>query len=99
MYENNKTQGIAVITVPVSEWQGAMSTLKNLSDKVDKLYYDKAETDLMTPAEVCTVLKIGRCTFQRHAKTGIIPIIKHEKTKRVYVKRTDLEALLNSGKI
>ena len=53
-----ETAQVAVITVPLQEWNETKGMIKNLCEKVSKIT-DKEEKELLTPKEVCEMLKIG----------------------------------------
>ncbi|GHS90801.1 hypothetical protein FACS1894203_0310 [Bacteroidia bacterium] len=91
---------VAVITVPLQEWNEAKGMIKTLCEKVSKLT-DKEEKELMTPKEVCEMLKIGRTTYQRYVNNGIFDLVRVSRSKyaKVYVKRSDIEQLISEGKV
>ena len=88
---------VAVITVPLQEWNETKGMLKSLCDKVSRLT-DKEEKELLTPKEVCEMLKIGRTTFQRYVANGELEPIKvsRKKYSKIYVRRSDIENMINS---
>lgn len=89
---------IAVITVPLNEWQETKDMIKSLCAKVSKLT-DKEENELLTPKEVCEILKIGRNTYQRYVANGTLEPIKvnRQKNAKVYIKRSELQKLIDDG--
>lgn len=89
-----------IITVDAKEWNELKSILFDLRDKLNRLTAD-AEKDLLTPSEVCGILKIGRNTFQKYVRTGIFDSIKinNKNNGRVYVKRSQLQKLIDEGRI
>ena len=91
---------VAVITVPIQEWNEAKGMIKNLCEKVSRLT-DKEEKELLTPNEVCEMLKIGRTTFQRYVANGVLEPVKvnRQKYTKTYIRRSDIETLINSGKL
>jgi len=91
---------IAVITVPVQEWNETKDRIKSLCEAVSKLT-DKEEKELLTPKEVCELLKIGRTTYQRYINNGTLEPVKVNRTKysKVYVKRSDIETLIKQGNV
>jgi len=95
-----ETTQVAVITVPLQEWNEAKGMIKNLCEKVSRLT-DKEEKELLTPNEVCEMLKIGRTTFQRYVANGVLEPVKVNRKKytKTYIKRSDIEALTNAGKL
>jgi excisionase family DNA binding protein len=91
---------VAVITIPVQEWNEQKAMLKSLCEKVGKLT-DKEEKELLTPKEVCEMLKIGRTTYQRYITNGTLEPVKvnRKKYSKVYVRRSDIENLIREGKV
>ena len=91
---------VAVITVPLQEWNETKGMIKNLCEKVSRLT-DKEEKELLTPNEVCAMLKIGKTTFQRYVANGVLEPVKvnRQKYTKTYIKRADIEALINEGKV
>ena len=89
---------IAVITVPANEWNEARAMLISLNEKVSELV-DKGHKDMLTPKEVCTMLKIGRTTYDRYVREGILSTtrISQKKYSKVFVKRGDIETLVKNG--
>lgn len=47
-----------------------------------------ADTEILTPVEVCAKLKICRSTFQRRVKAGSIRVVK--QNRKVYVRMSEL---------
>lgn len=91
---------ITVLTVPLNEWNEQRAMLKDISEKV-KAILSKEQKELLTPKEVCEMLKIGRTTFERYMNDGIFEVVKVNKKKysKVYVKRSHLEKLIKNGKV
>ncbi len=89
---------VAVITVPLQEWNETKGMLKSLCEQVTSLT-DKENKELLTPKEVCEMLKIGRSTFQRYVDNGDLPVkrITRKKYSKLYVYRRDIERLANNG--
>lgn len=86
-----------IITVDAKEWNELKSILFDIREKLNRLTTD-AEKDLLTPAEVCRILKIGRKTLHRYINSGILSIVKIND-KNMYIKRSQLEKLIDEGKI
>ena len=88
---------VAVITVPLQEWNDAKEMLKTLCSKVAQLT-DQEEKELLTPKDVCEKLKIGRTTFQRYVADGTLAVVSVNKKKgtKKYVQRSEIERYLNS---
>lgn len=82
----------AVVVIPLQEWtetkalvQSTLNTLKILTRGEQK--------ELLTPKEVCALLKIGRTTFDRYVRNGTLETVRINKVKysKVYVKRSEVE--------
>lgn len=60
-----------------------------------------AQKELLTPGEVCEMLKIGRTTYQRYVDRGVFEQIRLAKDSngKVYVKRSEIEKLIDEGKL
>lgn len=73
------------------------SMIVEIRSDVSKLA-DAASNELLTPAEVCKLLKIGRSTYQRYVEVD--KLFEQVKIKgKVYVKRSELERLIEQGKL
>lgn len=86
--------------IPIEEWKSMKSILLEIRENVSKLV-DAAGKELLTPNEVCKMLKICRNTYQNYVNTGVIEQIKIGKNRnsRVFVKRSDIERLIDEGRI
>lgn len=85
------------------EWNEMKSIMLDIragqSELISRLT-DEAGKELLTPAEICRILKVGRTTYQRYVKAGVINQIHvGEGKSRVYVKRSEIEELIETGKI
>lgn len=91
---------IAVISVPLNEWNEQQALIKEIGAQVKQLA-SKEQNELMTPKEVCEFLKIGRSTFERYMNEGLFEVVQVNKKKysKKYVRRSELESLINSGKL
>ena len=91
---------ITVLTVPLNEWNELKALIKNTSDQVRELT-GREQKELLTPKEVCTILKIGRTTFERYMNNGVFEVVKvnKEKYSKNYVKRSHLEDLIAKGAV
>lgn len=60
-----------------------------------------ARKELLTPAEVCAMLKIGRTTYQRYANGGLFEQVRLDKDRngKVYVRRSELLRLIDEGRL
>lgn len=94
------TQQVAVIAVPLQEWNETKKMISTLCDRVAKLT-NKEESELLTPKEVCEMLKIGRTTFQRYVANGILTPVKvnGKKYSKTYARRSEIEHLINTGQV
>lgn len=84
------------ITISVQQFNELKSLLVEVRDKVSKLA-DAAEKELLTPKEICEILKISRDTYQRYVTQGIITQIAVGKGKRV--KRSEIDRLIAEGTV
>ena len=84
----------------MNEWNELKSIMLEIREGVKKLT-DEAEKELLTPTEVCKMLKISRNTYQNYVNSKIFEQTRIGKNKngRVLVKRSDLERLIDEGKI
>ncbi len=90
---------VAIISIPFTEWREVTATVKAMSQKVDSLINERNK-ELLTPKEVCEMLKIGRTTFDRYVADGLITPerISKKKYSKVLVRRSDIEAGLSEGR-
>lgn len=88
------------ITISMKEWQKAQSMLIDIQEKVTKLLQER-EKELLTPSEVCQMLKISRNTYQRYIRKNVFAQIQPDKgnNSKVYVKRSEIERLIEDGKL
>ena len=93
-----EAQQIAIITVPLNEWNEQKAMLKDICEQVRTLT-GKEQKELLTPKEVCEFLKIGRSTYDRYMNNGVFEVLKVNKQKysKSYVKRSHLEELIKNG--
>lgn len=91
---------IAVLTVPLTEWNEQKAILYEMAEQIKALTH-REQKELLTPKEVCQILKIGRATFERYKNDGKIEVLKIDRTKysKIYVKRSHLEDLIKQGVI
>ena len=82
------------------DWLELLSIVTETREMVVKLYREK-EKELLTPAEVCEILGISRNTFQRYVSDGVFELIRLNKSgrNRVFVRRSEIDRLINEGKI
>lgn len=78
------------------EYQELKSLLVEVNNKVSRLLTDW-EKELLTPAEVCKMLKIGRTTYQRHVTADLFEQVRING--KAYVRRSDVMKLIDEGKL
>ena len=95
-----ETTQIAVLTVPLNEWNEQKAMIKDICQQIRELTH-REQKELLTPKEVCAILKIGRATFERYMNDSVIEVIKVNKLKysKNYVKRSHLEELIKNGAV
>lgn len=86
------------IALLISKFDELKSILLDTQDKISQLA-TALEKELLTPKEVCEMLKISRDTYQRYVKKGVLNQVQVDKGKRRYVKRSELEKLIAEGKL
>lgn len=91
---------LAIITVPLQEWNETKAMIKSLSDAVASMT-QKEEKELLTPKEVCEILKIGRTTFQRYLSNGdLIPVkVNRKKYSKILIRRSDITSLIENPEL
>lgn len=77
-------------------WNELKSMVLEIRESVSKLV-DEAGKELLTPNEICKMLKISRNTFQNYINRNVFEYSKVEG--KVYVKRSEIERLIDEGKI
>lgn len=78
------------------EYQKLLSMLVEILQKVTELADDR-QKELLTPAEVCKRLKICKRTYHNHVAAGLFDQVR--VSGRVYVRRCDIERLIDDGKL
>lgn len=88
------------MNITKNDWNELMSIVFEIWEGIQKLT-NAADKDLISPAEVCRMLKIGRRTYQSYVKQGVFEQIKigQNKNSRAFVKRSDIERLIEKGRI
>lgn len=84
------TERVAVIQVPLQEWDTLMLTVRELKESITKLQAAKPEKELLTIDEACNVLGISRTTFDRYRNDGSITVQSKGKGFKSYVHRSEL---------
>ncbi|WP_455639337.1 helix-turn-helix domain-containing protein [Parabacteroides sp.] len=85
--------------VSLKEYNELKSIMLDIKEMVSTLV-NQDRQELLTPKEVCKILKIGRSTYQRYVDAGVLEQIQIGKNNsRAYVKRLELERLIDEGKL
>ena len=79
-------------------WNELQAKIADISEKIDKLV-DEASKELLTPADVCRMLKITRSTYQNYARDKLFEQIRIGENSRIYVRRSEIERLVKEGSI
>lgn len=89
--------GIAVITVPLNEWEEMKSNLTSIAKSLHEMK-TVGQKEMLTPKEVMEMLKCSRNTFQSYVDKGFFNTIKmkSEKYSKVLVKRADVSFFIES---
>lgn len=96
--ERTETSGTAVIMVPLDEWNTALQQIGRISETIEQMG-NAGKKELLTPKEVCEMLKIGRTTFDRYVREGtLIPVkINQRKYSKVYINRGEIEKMIHDA--
>lgn len=89
--------GIAVVTVPLNEWEEMKSNLVSIAKSLHEMK-NVGQKEMLTPKEVMEMLKCSRNTFQSYVDKGFFGVIKmkSEKYSKVLVKRADVSYFIES---
>jgi Fic family protein len=89
--------GIAVITVPLVEWEEIKTQLSTISKHLLDIK-NKGQKENLTPKEAMEVLKCSRNTLQSYIDKGFFNVIKmkSEKYSKVIIKRSDIDYFIES---
>ncbi|MFV8335196.1 helix-turn-helix domain-containing protein [Flavobacterium sp. RSP29] len=89
--------GIAVITVPLNEWEDMKTNLSNIAKSLHEMK-TVGQKEMLTPKEAMEMLKCSRNTFQSYVDKGFFSVIKmkSEKYSKVLIKRSDISYYLES---
>lgn len=92
-----ETSNIAVLTVPLTEWNDFKKQLVTIGKSLLALQ-GKDKSEYLTPKEVCELLKCSRNTYENYVRNGILTPIKIQSKKysKLLFKRIDVEFYLNS---
>jgi excisionase family DNA binding protein len=91
-----KEKGVMLV-VSANEWNEQRELIRQIAENVKS--FSENQSEYLTPNEVCEMLKIGRNTYERYWRNGILTRYKVKGTKRNYVRRLEVEKLLESGKL
>ena len=82
------------------QWNEMKSILFEIRENVLVLAKER-EKELITPKEVCELCKFSKSKYRRFVQAGVIKQIRIGKSKnaKVYVERSEIERLINAGKI
>lgn len=89
------TERLAVIQVPIQEWDSLMLTVRELKESITKLQAAKPEKELLTIDEACSELGITRSTFERYKKDGLITVSSKGKGCKGFVHRSELNNFIS----
>ncbi|MDD4992159.1 MAG: hypothetical protein PHR83_08010 [Paludibacter sp.] len=84
---------INVITVPAQEWNETKEMIHGINTMLTSLT-NKPNKELLSPKEVCSLLKIGRSTFERLKNSGQMKVVRTQGARKIYVERIEAEKLL-----
>ena len=91
---------VAVITVPVEEWQETKAMLRGIRDQVARLTA-KDQKELLTIPEAREILSISKTTMERYINDGILEVtrLSDKSYSKRYIKRSEIDSKLASGAI
>jgi hypothetical protein len=78
-----------------SEWNEMQASLKRIEETVTTRF-DEKRNELITPKEFCETFKIGRNTYERWWRKGIVKTC--QVGKRKYIERSEVQRLLERGR-
>jgi predicted DNA-binding protein (UPF0251 family) len=89
--------GIAVITVPLTEWQEVKSQMVSIAKSLLELNR-KGQKEFLSPKEAMEMLKCSRNTLQNYIDKGFFNVtkMKSEKYSKVLIKRADIDYFIES---
>ncbi len=88
-------ESINVITVPANEWNETKAMIHGINQMLSTLT-NKPNKELLSPKEVCNMLKIGRSTFERLKNSGQMKVVRTQGARKIYIERVEVEKLLLS---
>jgi hypothetical protein len=89
--------GIAVITVPLTEWQELKSQMGSIAKSLLDIK-NKGQKEFLSPKEAMEILKCSRNTLQSYIDKGFFNVtkMKSEKYSKVIIKRADIDFFIQS---
>jgi hypothetical protein len=89
--------GIAVITVPLTEWQELKSQMGSIAKSLLDIK-NKGQKEFLSPKEAMEMLKCSRNTLQSYIDKGFFNVtkMKSEKYSKVIIKRSDIDFFIQS---
>lgn len=84
---------INVISVPAQEWNETKEMINGINKMLTSLT-NKPNKELLSPKEVCDLLKIGRTTFERLKNTGELKIVRTQGARKIFVERSEAEKMI-----
>ena len=92
-----ETPQIAVLHIPVTEWNEVKQTLAKLTNQLSKVV-DKEESELLTIPEAMKKLKVGRSTIIRYLETGVLKATRiGGKGTKQYISLKEINHALENG--
>ncbi|WP_348824019.1 helix-turn-helix domain-containing protein [Flavobacterium aestuarii] len=89
--------GIAVITVPLTEWQELKSQMGSIAKSLLDIK-NQGQKEFLSPKEAMEMLKCSRNTLQSYIDKGFFNVtkMKAEKYSKVIIKRADIDYFIQS---
>ncbi|WP_080902937.1 helix-turn-helix domain-containing protein [Parabacteroides sp. Marseille-P3160] len=87
------------ILIPIEEWYELKALAKETRDMVSGLVEEKKK-EVLSPKEVCAMLRIGRSTYQRYVQKGVIKE-NHPAGNggKAYILKSEIENLIMEGEL
>lgn len=94
---NTEVPQIAVLHIPVTEWNELKQTLSSLQKQLSKVV-DKEESELLTITEAMKKLKVGRSTILRYLENGLLQATRiGGKGTKKYISLKEINHALENG--
>ena len=90
-------ESFLMTVLPKQEWENLKAKLDYLIDVIENKESKKRDSEMLTPKEVCQVLKISSKTFKRYRDLRMIPYT--QCFNKVLVKRKDLDEFIQKNGI